>query len=174
MKGRGVLGRADCVRIYAGSTAPGSGPVKASEVDRVPMPAVAPVGGKLKILLAEDNKINQKSAFALLGRAGYAVDVAENGRQAVDAVMQADYDVVLMDVQMPDLDGLEATKQIRGLPAPKCRAPIIALTAHAMAGAYRSRHGGRARTICRSRHGRLCPETDRACDPPGKARRNRE
>ena len=134
MKGRGVLGRADCVRIYAGSTAPGSGPVKVSEVDRVPMPAVASVGGKLKILLAEDNKINQKFALALLGRVGYAVDVAENGRQAVDAVMQADYDVVLMDVQMPDLDGLEATKQIRGLPAPKCRAPIIALTAHAMAG----------------------------------------
>jgi CheY-like chemotaxis protein len=90
---------------------------------------------KLKILLAEDNKINQKFALALLRKAGHYVDVAQNGHEAVDAVRRAHYDVVLMDVQMPELDGIEATKQIRALPAPKCNLPIIALTAHAMSGA---------------------------------------
>jgi CheY-like chemotaxis protein/HPt (histidine-containing phosphotransfer) domain-containing protein len=89
----------------------------------------------LFILLAEDNKINQKFAVALLGRAGHRVDVAENGHQAVDAVRHADYDVVLMDIQMPELDGVQATKQIRALAPPKCEVPIIALTAHAMSGA---------------------------------------
>jgi CheY-like chemotaxis protein len=63
------------------------------------------------------------------------VDIAENGEEAVAAVRKEDYDVVLMDVQMPVLDGVEATKQIRALPPPKGTIPIIALTAHAMAGA---------------------------------------
>jgi len=94
-----------------------------------------PKSGGLKILLAEDNKINQQFALALLERAGHKVDVAENGLVAVDAVMRTDYDIVLMDVQMPQMDGLQATRQIRVLPAPKCRVPIIALTAHAMSGA---------------------------------------
>jgi CheY-like chemotaxis protein len=91
--------------------------------------------GGLRILLAEDNKINQKFALALLGRAGHRIDIVENGRQAVDAVLRSDYDLVLMDAQMPEMDGIAATKLIRALPAPKCRIPIIALTAHAMSGA---------------------------------------
>jgi len=94
-----------------------------------------PAAGTLRILLAEDNKINQKFALALLGRSGHKIDVAENGHQAVDAVRRADYDLVLMDIQMPELDGVQATRQIRALPAPKCSVPIIALTAHAMSGA---------------------------------------
>ena len=89
----------------------------------------------LRILMAEDNKINQKFALALLAKGGHSVHVAENGHQAVDALRRDDFDVVLMDIQMPELDGLQATKQIRALPQPKCAIPIIALTAHALAGA---------------------------------------
>jgi len=121
----------DClVRVYSGSP-------HASTVDpthgRLKLKALA--GSGLRILLAEDNKINQKFAVALLQKAGYAIDVVENGNQAVDAVRRSDYDVVLMDVQMPELDGVGATREIRGLPQPKCAIPIIALTANAMTGA---------------------------------------
>jgi CheY-like chemotaxis protein len=89
----------------------------------------------IRILMAEDNRINQLFAVALLSRAGYAVDVVANGHQAVDAVRDHDYDVVLMDIQMPELDGSQATAQIRALPAPKSDIRIIALTANAMSGA---------------------------------------
>jgi signal transduction histidine kinase/DNA-binding response OmpR family regulator/HPt (histidine-containing phosphotransfer) domain-containing protein len=89
----------------------------------------------LKILVAEDNKINQKFALALLESAGHHVTVVENGHQAVDAVRRGGYDVILMDVQMPALDGICATREIRALPPPKCRIPIIAVTANAMTGA---------------------------------------
>ena len=93
------------------------------------------IGRRLRILLAEDNKINQQLVTMLLRKADHQVDVVENGALAVEAVRAADYDLVLMDVQMPVLDGVEATKRIRALPAPKNRVPIIALTAHAMTGA---------------------------------------
>ncbi len=89
----------------------------------------------LHILLAEDNKINQQLVTMLLRKADHRVDVAENGELAVAAVRNGEYDVVLMDVQMPILDGVQATKRIRALPSPKNTVPIIALTAHAMAGA---------------------------------------
>jgi CheY-like chemotaxis protein len=89
----------------------------------------------LRILLAEDNKINQKFVLALLADSGHHIDVVENGQQAVDAIRRADYDVVLMDIQMPILDGAEATRQIRKLPPPKRDVHILALTAHAMSGA---------------------------------------
>jgi signal transduction histidine kinase/DNA-binding response OmpR family regulator/HPt (histidine-containing phosphotransfer) domain-containing protein len=89
----------------------------------------------LRILLAEDNKVNQQYACFLLAKAGHEVTVAENGHQAVDALRAQDFDVVLMDIQMPELDGVQATRQIRSLPAPKNSVPIIAMTAHAMAGA---------------------------------------
>ena len=90
---------------------------------------------KLRILLAEDNKINQKFAVALLVKAGHTVKVAENGHEAVDALRHDDFDVVLMDIQMPDLDGVGATREIRALPAPRNKTPIIAMTANAMLGA---------------------------------------
>jgi CheY-like chemotaxis protein len=86
----------------------------------------------LKILVAEDNPVNQKLVLRLLERHGYAADVVENGLQAVAAVEAADYDLVLMDLQMPELDGLEATRRILanrpGGTAPR----IAALTANAM------------------------------------------
>jgi two-component system, sensor histidine kinase and response regulator len=91
--------------------------------------------GSLKLLLAEDSVVNQRLAVALLGRAGHKVTVAENGRIAVDRVTDESFDVVLMDVQMPVMDGLEATTAIR---AREKRVgghiPIIAMTAHAMKG----------------------------------------
>ncbi|MBV9376398.1 MAG: response regulator [Alphaproteobacteria bacterium] len=89
----------------------------------------------LRILLAEDNKINQQLVTMLLRKAGHQIDVVANGELAVEAVRHSDYDVVLMDIQMPLLDGVDATKRIRALSGPKNSLPIIALTAHAMAGA---------------------------------------
>lgn len=87
----------------------------------------------LRILLAEDNLVNQKLALRLLQQMGYQADLASNGIEAVDAVARQPYDVVLMDGQMPELDGLEATRQICAR-WPDSRPRIIAMTANAMAG----------------------------------------
>jgi PAS domain S-box-containing protein len=87
-----------------------------------------------KILLAEDNLINQKVAIRTLNSAGYEVDAVMNGDQAVRVFTQQHYDLVLMDVQMPELDGFAATKMIRNMSEPKCKVPIIAITAHALIG----------------------------------------
>jgi CheY-like chemotaxis protein len=97
-------------------------------------PAAQP-DAPLALLLAEDNKINQRFAVALLNKAGHRVQIAENGHQAVDAVRRGAFDAVLMDVQMPELDGIEATRQIRALAPPLCDVYILAMTANAMSGA---------------------------------------
>jgi two-component system sensor histidine kinase/response regulator len=89
---------------------------------------------RLHVLVADDNPINQRLLIALLDGAGHTATVAGNGRQAVEAMMREPFDIVLMDVQMPVMDGIQATARIRGLPPPKCDVPVIALTADALHG----------------------------------------
>ena len=88
-----------------------------------------PASRALHILLAEDNEINQKVAVALLKKSGHTVQIAQNGREAVRAVQQGVFDVILMDMHMPEMDGLAATRVIRCMPAPASSLPIVALTA---------------------------------------------
>ncbi len=89
---------------------------------------------KFKILLAEDNLINQKVAIRILNDAGYQVESVISGVQAVEKVKNRFYDLILMDVQMPEMDGLTATREIRKLDDGKNNIPIIAITAHALMG----------------------------------------
>lgn len=88
----------------------------------------------VKILVVEDNRANQLVAKAILEWKGYDVDIVEDGAKGVEAVSAGDYDVVLMDIHMPRMDGVQATRRIRGMDDPKKHIPIIAVTADAMVG----------------------------------------
>ncbi len=104
------------------------------ETPRVYPAPVSPavVGHTGRILLAEDNVVNQAVGVAMLEKLGCQVDVANNGKEAVDAVSAGTYDLVLMDCQMPEMDGFAATAEIRHLDNRRGRRlPIVALTAHA-------------------------------------------
>jgi len=87
-----------------------------------------------RILIAEDNHTNQKLLKILLENAGFRVDIVANGVEAVDAVRRRPYDLVLMDIQMPEMNGIEATAAIRRLPDERGRIPVVAVTADAMPG----------------------------------------
>lgn len=92
------------------------------------------VGEGYRILLAEDSPTNRMVASALLRRAAYRVDWVIDGAEAVEAVKRLPYDLILMDISMPNMDGIEATKAIRALAGEESQVPIVALTAHAMPG----------------------------------------
>jgi two-component system sensor histidine kinase/response regulator len=110
-----------------------AGPVTAPVA---PVRRVAAGAASLSILLAEDNPVNQRVAQRMLQKLGHTVVVANNGREAVDALETARFDAVLMDMQMPEMDGLQATGAIRTREMTQTleRVPIIALTANAMKG----------------------------------------
>jgi signal transduction histidine kinase/CheY-like chemotaxis protein len=118
----------DAILRIAGQRPP-AGPAAAV----TPPPEARPAGPR--ILLAEDNPVNQRVALAMLGKLGYQADAVSTGPQAIAAWQERPYDLILMDVQMPELDGLEATACIRAAEQATGRhIPIIALTAHAMEG----------------------------------------
>jgi PAS domain S-box-containing protein len=113
----------------------------------------------LRILVVEDNAVNQQLALLLLQKVGYRADVAANGVEALEALERQPYDVVLMDVEMPEMDGLEATRQIRRMAPVEPRPRIIAVTAKALQG--------RTRAVPAGGDGRLPHQTH----PPARADR---
>lgn len=88
----------------------------------------------LNILLVEDNQVNQRVVLAMLKKWGHRIDIAWNGLEAIQAVQRQDYDLVLMDIQMPEMDGLTATQAIRELNDTRTSVPIVAITANTMQG----------------------------------------
>jgi PAS domain S-box-containing protein len=120
--------------LVLGRAASRRGPDRAAAEPRPATDHVAPAERPLRVLLAEDNPINQRVATSMLEQRGHAVEVVADGRAALAAVLRGGCDVVLMDVQMPELDGFEATRRIRRA-RPADEGPrIVAMTAHALQG----------------------------------------
>jgi two-component system sensor histidine kinase/response regulator len=119
----------------------GKSPSQITDADLKPEHKTTPVlegdpsrPGATRILLADDNDINQKVAAQMLQRLGCAVEIAQDGQEAVEMHGHGGYDLILMDCEMPKIDGFEATRQIRGSESGEGRVPIIAMTANAMTG----------------------------------------
>ena len=106
----------------------------ADEVDAIALPTSEPASHQLRILLVEDNKVNQKVAIKMLTRMGYAADIADNGLIALEMLRKQVYDAILMDIQMPEMDGITATKTIRAEWPEDQQPHIIAMTANALKG----------------------------------------
>ncbi len=129
-------GHGSCFRFNI-QAEPASGPSQtldqtAAEVSRLPEKSAAHA---IRALLVEDNPVNQQVVFRLLEKHGHQVTLASNGREALEALIQGEFDIVLMDVQMPVMTGLEATEAIRRTERGSGRrVPIVAMTAHAMKG----------------------------------------
>jgi len=124
----------DCLATVLGPNQPPAGPRRRSIVTRHSLSEDQRC--RARILVVEDNPTNQKVAVGILKKLGYRPDLAADGRQALEALRRQDYRLVLMDCQMPGLDGYEATRMIRSGAAEVInpRVPIVAMTAHAMAG----------------------------------------
>ena len=123
----------DCLVDLLAGKAPAEPHARSQAHASFPAGATAPA--RRRVLLVEDNVINQKVARALLERAGHQVTVAAQGADAVACIEAQDFDIVLMDIQMPVMDGLEATRLIRARGDDKARLPVVAMTANAMEGA---------------------------------------